>query len=204
MRTPSNLVSSLEYGTFFWTRSAEAESDKASKEKEASVFMVAKIGLIGGGARLFERRLFSLFPKWRREFDDAAIEGGEEAIIVWRVGVDFAAGKGAKGRKNELVLAKIKDRGAKAGAGAVLDADGGVEVSADVKAGGVVEFVVGIMKNVKSVAALIGKKGDVFAEGAAATGGVVVSFDESDGNRCVGEPRKKDVEDFGGAANASV
>ena len=50
-----------------------------------------------------------LFPKLRREFDDTAIEGSEEAVFLGGVGVGFPAGEGAEGGKDELVSAQIEN-----------------------------------------------------------------------------------------------
>ena len=145
-----------------------------------------------------------LLPEGRGKFDDAAVEGGEEAVFGGGIGIGFAAGEGAEGGKDELVFPKVEDGGAEAGVGAVFDAGHGVEVASDVKAFGVGEFFVGVVEDVKAVKGVFFDERELLAEGIFAAGGVVIAFDEGDGNGGLGEPGKEDIEDFGGASDAGV
>lgn len=117
-------------------------------------------------------------------------------------GVVLAAGEGAEGGEDELVVTKPEDVGAKAGAGAVFDAGGGVEVAAEVEAVGLVEDFVGVVEDVEAVDSDFWEERVVGSERLFSTGGIVIAFDESDGPFF--EPGKELFEDFGGAADFGV
>ena len=79
-----------------------------------------------------------------------------------------------------------------------------MEMPAEVKALGIGEFLVGVVENVKAVDGVFGGEGEVVAQRVFAAGGVVVAFDDGDGDGCGGEPGEEDVEDLAGAADTGV
>lgn len=101
-------------------------------------------------------------------------------------------------------MAEPEHGSAEAGAGSVLDADGGMKMTAEVEAAFVLKLLVGVVEDVKAVLGIFAGEGEFLTEGIFSAGGVVIALDESEGEGSVFQPGKEMVENLGSTADFGV